>query len=314
MKLITYKDWESLVIKLGGEVWDGGTLPVSKIVFSTCDWVDHLFRSILEDQNYTNQFILVSGASDFGPDYSSNRLPWEDIKRWQDMNPELNEGLGYHDFIVRSRHDKAKCLKRDKYCMRAYSWTCSTFPCIPKQISKWFCANSNIEDSRIVNIPFGISPDTENLLGHIAENLPKERTGKAVACWTNYTNERQKLKPILNEYDFHTDTVPPLEFFTRLANARFSLCPEGNGLDSYRILESLYLGCHPIIIRNNPNASWLRAYSKITDIVSCELYHTFNCIQTLDNLKELKCTEALYLEFWESLIDKSVESLRRLHV
>lgn len=310
MKLISYKDWESLTLKLGGELWEGSMpLPKSKLVFSTCDWVDQLFRDILENQDYNNQFILVSSASDFGPDYNT-RKPYKDIQRWQAMDPNIwdkntGEALGHHDLIIRSRHEKTRCLARDKFCMRAYSWVSSTFPVIPKQIKNWLVTNCNIEDSRIIHIPFGVSPDSIHILEELHDQTNPNKTGKPVACWTNYTNERQQLQQMLNERDFYKTKCTPTELFQHMLNAPFVLCPEGNGLDSYRILECLYLGTHPIILCNgyDTQMNWIKAYDEITPIQFCNISKTYDLLGHLTFSSSIpRCSEFLYLEAWESLI------------
>lgn len=47
-------------------------------------------------------------------------------------------------------------------------------------------------------------------------------------------------------------------FVTELARHKFCLCPRGNGIDSHRFWESLYLDCIPVIVR----ADWISAYSE----------------------------------------------------
>lgn len=264
MNLITYKNWESLTISMGGQLWETGKpLPTSNLVFSTCDHVSHLFRHILEDQNYTHKFTLISGASDFGPAIQASRPPLLDLQRWFPMQSIAEQG--YRDLIVRARCDVGNCLQSDKYSMRGYSWTASTFPVIPSNIVRWYCTNSSIEDERVVPIPFGIHPDAVSNIKKY-KDYSGIKQPKFVAAWSNTTNERAQLQSLLMQFEeCYTDHVDPSVYFQRLASSKFCICPEGNGLDSYRVLEALYMGCVPIIVSNG-NPTWVKAYEKICDL------------------------------------------------
>jgi hypothetical protein len=44
---------------------------------------------------------------------------------------------------------------------------------------------------------------------------------------------------------------PYIEYLRELAEHRFCLCIRGNGVDTHRFWESLYLGVIPVIINNN---------------------------------------------------------------
>jgi len=41
-----------------------------------------------------------------------------------------------------------------------------------------------------------------------------------------------------------------------MARHQFVICPEGNGVDSHRIWEALYLGCVPIVSESETTASF----------------------------------------------------------
>lgn len=305
MELISYKDWEKLVIELGGISWEtGDKLPDSPYVFSTSEHIDNLFRDILENPNYNDCFVLVSAASDAGLSYQSECPAYPNIRRWALMDENINEQLGYHDHIIRARVDKARCLRRDRFCFKMYCWMSSTFPVIPKHVVRWFTTNCNVKEERVVPIPFGISPDTKEEVSKLIPYKEKfERNGKIVASWSNCTNERMYIKSSLDSSIFHTDSVPPSEYFLRLLNSKFCLCPEGNGLDSYRILEAIYLGCLPIIISNLEKPRWTSAYSM--KIPVCRPQELGGVLRELENanvevIPSLNCD----LDYWKEIIQK----------
>lgn len=44
--------------------------------------------------------------------------------------------------------------------------------------------------------------------------------------------------------------VSPYENLIRLSQYKFCICPEGNGVDTHRLWEALYLKCIPIVIKS----------------------------------------------------------------
>jgi hypothetical protein len=46
------------------------------------------------------------------------------------------------------------------------------------------------------------------------------------------------------------DNVCPQENITRLSTYKFCICPEGNGVDTHRLWEALYLKTIPIVIKS----------------------------------------------------------------
>ena len=311
MNIIIYKSWESIVHELGGITWEiGNPLPDNPYVFCGAEHYDILFRQILESDKEISPFILVSAASDAGPDYNT-RHPYQDILRYVNMDGALNPSLEYHDYICRARLEKTRCLKSDKFCNRMYCWTSSTFPKIPKCIHQWYCTNCNIEDPRIIKIPFGVGPDSVDQLNRTREQFDigsKEsktyRKDRVLSTWSNSTNERAYIKASLDQSIFDIEPCEPSKFFGKLATYKFCLCPEGNGLDSYRILESLYMGCIPIIVTNNENSTWVDAYCRVCPgIPVCNRSNIGNCVKYLiETGFTLEPTDFLYLEPWKALI------------
>lgn len=315
MKLIEYKNWESLVIKLSGQCWEtGNSLPDANIVFSTSEHLDNLFRDILENQSYHHKFILVSSASDSGVYYQSDINSVADIRNWVQMDPFLDERLGQHDYVCRNRHEKSRCLARDRFALKMYSWMAATFPCVPTNVVSWYTTNCQVQEKGVYPIPFGINPDALDIIQNYRKagyHLNKSRSNKVVACWTNTTNQRMYLKSSLDRSSFYTDECEQAEFFGRLCTSKYCLCPEGNGLDSYRILECLYLGCLPIIVSNLTNPVWQKAYQigiptvRPNEVGPCLSNLTASNI-TLDNFE---LPPSIYLEYWESKLTKELESV-----
>ena len=67
-----------------------------------------------------------------------------------------------------------------------------------------------------------------------------------------YTN-REKREPCYNVLKTQLSFLPMLpvaENVKRLAQYKWCICPEGNGADTHRLWEAMYLGCVPIVVRS----------------------------------------------------------------
>jgi hypothetical protein len=59
-------------------------------------------------------------------------------------------------------------------------------------------------------------------------------------------------------YESHEPSLSGRErYLLNLKSHKFTLCPRGNGIDTHRIWESLYMGCIPIVKRNMVHKDWL---------------------------------------------------------
>lgn len=66
---------------------------------------------------------------------------------------------------------------------------------------------------------------------------------------TNPTKREPCYNALKNKLDWLNE-VSPNDNLIRLAQYRFCICPEGNGVDTHRLWEALYLKCIPIVIKS----------------------------------------------------------------
>jgi hypothetical protein len=67
-----------------------------------------------------------------------------------------------------------------------------------------------------------------------------------------YTNV-EKRRPCADALESRSEMLPMLtatENITRLAKYRWCACPEGNGVDTHRLWEALYMRCIPIVVKS----------------------------------------------------------------
>ena len=107
------------------------------------------------------------------------------------------------------------------------------------------------------------------------------------------------------------DPKPYEQYIKDLSEHSFALCPEGNGLDCYRMLECLYSGCIPIV-RNHS------AYSYMNDMphVVVNEWREINPEFLKNQLKRLSMTEfdmsKIKLSYWKkNQIERTKSFIKR---
>jgi len=102
--------------------------------------------------------------------------------------------------------------------------------------------------------------NTSHLLdAHESTTLLSNFNGKIYANFTSNTNFRKRngLLNLIKNMDnivygkIELTNQGRIRYLQNLRTSSFVLCPEGNGIDTHRLWETLYMGGIPIIIRNN---------------------------------------------------------------
>ena len=111
-----------------------------------------------------------------------------------------------------------------------------------------------IEDERIEGIPFGTNQGASEILPTIKKYDFEDKKNLLYVNWQNYTEERYRLK---NEFAFkklpwvtvrEESDLDIEEFLDEIAQHVYILCPQGIGVDTYRLWETIYLGSIPVVI------------------------------------------------------------------
>ena len=137
---------------------------------------------------------------------------------------------------------------------------------LPDNLVKWYSKNVNVINSRIESIPIGIEndrwfPEEKKKQRMLIKLQETKKTRNLVYVNINIgTNPNERLKPytLLKYKPFATvqEGKNGLRFdnyIDQVYNHRFILCPEGNGMDTHRTWETLYMGSIPIEKRNLNN-------------------------------------------------------------
>lgn len=268
MELIHKDDWK----KLASHVLDPKATelpPTGSVVYTE---TEHLydFLKLLDDDH---RYVLLTANSDYSLVHQNRNPVWADMQKWLSGFVSVDEDTGYNPVIIPTRCSLKNCKLDDAISIKMYSytgWTMRYEDISDYSLYSWYATNSCIQHSlRGDNIPFGI-PDwtyekiqAKRKLGfHQNKNrkIPfffscSFNTGERFALYNQYKNN-----PLVQ---CHKDPLPHDEYINALLQSKFVLCPTGNGLDSYRILEALYLGAVPIIINGDNEEGWLKPYQNM---------------------------------------------------
>lgn len=131
---------------------------------------------------------------------------------------------------------------------------------VPSNIKAWYTQNLNFIHDRVFALPIGL----ENPKWHpdkIPQMLSMTESSKRVSrgfCQFNpdtYPKERKNLTQDLKNNQIEVDSYACINgenFFQYLFNLKiykYCFCPRGNGIDTHRIWEALYMGCIPVVKR-----------------------------------------------------------------
>ena len=125
------------------------------------------------------------------------------------------------------------------------------------KILHWFAQNMEGKNNKTSVIPIGLENLRYQLNGvlsdfQITENIEKSKiTLLSFNVVTNNKERKKVLESLKNNRFIEKNSFGNhREYFEELKKYKFNLCPEGNGLDTHRIWESLLASAIPVMIRN----------------------------------------------------------------
>jgi hypothetical protein len=187
---------------------------------------------------------------------------------------------------------------------------------IPDNVVQWFSQNVNYTHPKLQSLPIGLENEKWT------RSVPKPELMKAKLRTARvhknllYLNHNTKTNPKERELPYQLLGDKPwvtavhgvngnfLQFTDYLSNLyshAFILCPEGNGIDTHRTWEALYMGTIPIEKRNINNQFY-------TDLPICfvdsweEITETFLFTQLTKIRRKTWNTEKLQFEYWKDKI------------
>lgn len=185
----------------------------------------------------------------------------------------------------------------------------------PDNVIMWYTPNVAINHPRIQSVPLGLENDRYCPNIHkkekIITKLKQSRNYRNLVYMnfninTNPTQRRHIYNTLKNKpwvtVDMRKNGDDYDNYIDNIYNHKFVICPEGNGIDTYRIWECLYLGTIPIIL-DNINNSFYWDYLPVS-VIRSPRQITKQFLNNDDVISTLDCwnMEMLKFSYWENKI------------
>ena len=123
------------------------------------------------------------------------------------------------------------------------------------KLEKWYAQNIRFVHEKLSFLPIGIANSQwvhGNLENFATIDLTKSKTQKTYFHFNVFTNPSKRIPCADKLKDKLTwlHAVSPQENIYRLSEYEFCICPEGNGVDTHRLWEALYVRTIPIVIKS----------------------------------------------------------------
>jgi hypothetical protein len=186
---------------------------------------------------------------------------------------------------------------------------------LPKNVIKWYSQNVAIKNKRLESIPIGLENNRWDGILRKKDKMeaklriPKNMRNLVYMCHNTKTNYVERIVPyhILGNMSWITskDKESYDLYLDNLYNHKFMICPEGNGIDTHRLWECLYMGTIPIEKRNINNQfyidlpiSFVNSWEEVTiDFLAAELQRIHSGKWNM---------EKLTFEYWSNKIKNTL--------
>jgi hypothetical protein len=171
------------------------------------------------------------------------------------------------NFVLITHNSDGKVTDNPKRFNQGSSNDCDiTKIVLPQNLIKWYTQNVDVTHEKIESIPIGLENSMwftnikkwEKIEQKSTE--PKEYKNLLYICHNIRTNPTERTEPY---QIFNNKSWVTLEhgingnnfdnYLNKIHSHKFVLCPEGNGTDTHRTWETLYVGSIPVEKRNLNN-------------------------------------------------------------
>ena len=188
----------------------------------------------------------------------------------------------------------------------------------PNCISKWFAINVDYEHQDLIPLPIGLSNDysPKNIMKENYKELVEvpfnEKTNLLYVNFQRNTNfiSRYKLESKLKNYYWVHHEYPHLEikqYLNHLQSFKFIFSPQGNGIDTHRVWETIYAGSIPVV-EKHINFKYFKDLPIIFYKESKEL--SLEYLQEKEKNLEIEnfYSRKLSIDYWLEMINKDLVS------
>lgn len=188
-----------------------------------------------------------------------------------------------------------------------------------------FCINKNTDNPKVYGLPLGLPNDCDDLPilkiqgdKKMVVRISEESHSRTNIAYINFSentfpSERGKIITLFSGYNWVKKSTPDqsylgrIEYLRDLKKSKFCFCPRGNGIDTHRIWEALYMGSFPIVKRHYAHdfcsdlpIFFIDEWEEINEDLLVNKYNEF--VSKKWNYEKLK------VSFWEKYIKEISES------
>jgi hypothetical protein len=154
-----------------------------------------------------------------------------------------------------------------------------------------FTQNMNVKHEKVIPLPIGLANSQwahgNTKIHQEVYNIPIEKTKEIYFNFNKNTNKEKRNKcynDIIKKGTKWKKNMPYKEYLIELKRHKYAICPEGNGIDTHRFWECLYLGVIPICLENK----LVNYYKTIFNII---VLKDWSDLKTEDLIYDFKLTQ-----------------------
>jgi len=191
----------------------------------------------------------------------------------------------------------------------------------PNNLYKLFSTNLNINDDRIIAMPYGVFDNRPYVSEEMSDNMFTIFLPKDILCYARFSTWTARPRRLIRQWceaqsficssfsNSPSEQTPATldNYFRSLHRAKFMICPPGNGPDTYRVWEALYSNAIPIVIDSPLYQNFdlpilrVKSFEDITENMLLDTYEIFD--DKTWNFSQLKTS------YYNSLIIKTLKEL-----
>ncbi len=256
-------------------------------------------------------------------DYSN--FIYDEIKNFNPINVSAGDKIFVKTDLIDKYFKHCHPKIKNKYYLITHNSDVNIsnyyFKFLDDKIINWFAQNLEEKFSEKINIiPIGLENRWRMRNGKIKDfnrYMIKKNTKNIVvlSSFSTETNKnRKKVRKIINGSSFikFAESVNPKKYRSLLSNSMFNICPEGNGLDTHRIWESLALEAIPIVLKNSFTEQYsrigvpmlyLNSWNELIEFQEDDLINLYSKLTANNDLKKFSLF-SFWKEYMESLNEK----------
>lgn len=183
---------------------------------------------------------------------------------------------------------------------------------IPPENITWFSTNVNIDHPRIKSIPIGLEND--NWYPDKWDKMKRKLSGAKVFKNLLYLNHNIKTNPVKRQPPYDVLAGRPWvtvgsgsngqgfdNYLDNIYNHPYVVCPEGNGIDTHRVWECLYVNTIPVMVKNINNSFYTDLPILLIDEWD-ELTERFLHDKYMEMAEHTWNHEKLWMDYWKQYI------------